>query len=105
MSFLPFLVRIQPAKTNADPSGSGSTTLLNSSAALPVVVPDVRPLVEPLGTLLALEAVLVHLVRLHHVGLHLLRRHLLDTRGTTVHQYQRCKFRSTRICDFLDGAD
>jgi hypothetical protein len=48
-----------------------------SYVALPVMVPDVRPLVEPLGTLLALEAVLVHLVRLHHVGLHLLRRHLL----------------------------
>jgi hypothetical protein len=45
------------------------------------MVPDVSPLVEPLGTLLALEAVLVHLVRLHHVGLHLLRRHLLGKEG------------------------
>ena len=47
----------------------------------PKMVPDVGPLVEPLGTLAALEAVLHHLVRLHHVGLHLLSRNLLPKLG------------------------
>ena len=41
------------------------------------MVPDVCPLVESLGTLVTLEPVLVHLVGLHHVGLHLLCWHFL----------------------------
>jgi hypothetical protein len=73
--FLIFFFSRTPKPTE---SGSGSTTLIKVAVAcVPVMVPDVSALVEPFGALVALESILVHLVRLHHVGLHLLHRHFL----------------------------